>query len=297
MKNDTPKICCYGELLWDVYAPDQKRLGGAPYNVANRLHSYGAQTQLITAIGKDDLGQQALEIVKADGLSNTLIQENSKPTGTVDVHLDSSKKASYTINTNVAWDYIEATPTAIEAVTTADAFVYGSLALRQTHNQQSFETLIDKASYKVFDVNLREPHYDLTVVIALMEIADFIKLNDEELELITTLLDITKDTLEEEIRALATLTQSQTICVTLGADGAMLFHKGKIYTQKAFPIEVVDTVGAGDSFLATLLFGLLSKETPEDSLALGCCIGALVASKAGANPSLSQEEINEMMGW
>ena len=90
MKNSTLQICCFGELLWDVYAPDQKRLGGAPYNVAYRLNSYGAQAQLITAIGKDELGVQAQQIVEEAGLSDALIQNNSKNTGTVDVLLDAN---------------------------------------------------------------------------------------------------------------------------------------------------------------------------------------------------------------
>lgn len=297
MKNKPLEICCFGELLWDVYAPDQKRLGGAPFNVAYRLSSYGAQAKLITAIGKDDLGQQAKEQVLDMGLSQDTLQENSKKTGSVDLFLDASKNAKYTIHDNVAWDYIQADKEAINAVSAADAFVFGSLAMRHEHNQQTFETLIEKASYTVFDVNLREPHYDMEVVMALMDAAQFIKLNDEELELIATLSDSAKDTLEEEIKTLAKLTNTESICVTLGADGAMLYHKGKIYKQQGFDIKVADTVGAGDSFLATLLFGLLSDETPEDSLALACCIGALVASKPGANPILDQEEIDQMMGW
>lgn len=290
----TPHIVCYGEILWDVF-PDGKKLGGAPLNVALRLHSFGANTSIISTLGKDTLGKTTLETLKEKDFPTTHIQQSKRPTGQVTVTLDSTGSARYDIQKDAAWDHIAATPEAIEEVKKADAFVFGSLALRDTYNQAQFEALVTAANYTVFDLNLRDPHYDLDVVLPLMEIANCIKLNDEELELIVTLLDLEKETLEEELKAVAKATNTDTVCVTLGPDGAMLYHHKKIYTQVGFPTKVVDTVGAGDSFLAALIFGLISEQTPEDSLEVAAAMGSLVAGKAGANPVVTNDEIDELL--
>lgn len=290
----TPHIICYGEILWDLF-PEGKQLGGAPLNVALRLHSFGAKTTIISAIGKDDLGETTLSALKEKDFPDTYIQQSKQPTGQVTVTLDSTGSAQYDIQKDVAWDYIKATPEAIEEVKKADAFIFGSLALREMYNQEQFEALVTEASYTVFDLNLRDPYYDLDVVLSLMDIANCIKLNDEELELIVTILDLEKETLEEELKAVAKTTNTDTICVTLGPDGAMLLHNKKIYTQVGFPTKVVDTVGAGDSFLAGLIFGLLTEQTPEDSLEVAAAIGSLVAGKAGANAIVTNDEIDDLL--
>jgi fructokinase len=289
-----PHIVCYGEILWDLL-PEGEQLGGAPLNVALRLHSFGAKTTIISAIGKDSYGRSTMQFLNDKAFPTTYVQKTKLPTGKVDVTLDATGSASYTIKENAAWDHIEATPEAIEEVKKADAFVFGSLALRADYNQEQFELLVSEATYTVFDLNLRHPHYDIDVVGALMEIADCIKLNDEELELIVILLGIEKETLEEELKEIAKITETDTICVTLGPDGAMLFHKEKIYTQVGYPTTVVDTVGAGDSFLAGLIFGLLSEQTPEDTLQVAAALGSLVAGKAGANAVVTNDEIDDLI--
>jgi len=289
-----PHIVCYGEILWDMF-PEGKQLGGAPLNVALRLHSFGAKSTIISTIGNDDLGKTTLTTLEEKAFSNTHIQQKNLPTGKVNVTIDASGGAIYDIQKNVAWDYIEATPEAIEEVKKADAFVFGSLALRDIYNQEQFEVLVTEATYTIFDLNLRNPHYDLDVVLSLMELANCIKLNDEELELVVTILDIEKETLEEELKVIAKATNTDTICVTLGADGAMLLHNKTIYTQVGFPTKVVDTVGAGDSFLAGLIFGLLSKQSPEDTLQVAAALGSLVASKTGANAIVTTDEIDDLL--
>lgn len=315
MSDKTLKIASYGEILWDVF-PDGKRLGGAPLNVALRLHSFGAEVAMISALGNDALGKEALAEIKTLGLDISNIQRNDKPTGQVAVTLDQKGSASYDIVSNVAWDTISWTEENVQAVSKADALVIGSLAFRESvplaevgqedldlekHNVKSpvnleaIETLIERSKFTVFDLNLRAPHYDLEIVVGLMEAADMIKLNDEELELIVVALGIEGETLADELKLLSAMTETATVCVTLGAEGAMLFHKGGVHTQKGFPSKVVDTVGAGDSFLATLIFGLLSKESPDDALEVACAVGSLVASKAGANATVTNEEINAFL--
>ncbi len=285
-----PQIACYGEILWDVF-PDQKRLGGAPLNVASRLHTLGANVSMISAIGNDPLGKETQKVITSLGLSISHIQQNQLPTGQVTVSLDTSGSASYTIASHAAWDAILATSEAQKAVQNTDALVFGSLACRYIENQEALFQLIATTSYAVFDLNLRTPYYDLETVVALMEAAHFIKMNDEELELIVMALDLEKENLQEELKAVAKATDTASICVTLGADGAMLLHKNVVYTQVGYPSKVVDTVGAGDSFLAGLIYGLLSGQEPQQALQLGCALGSLVAGKAGANAVVSDQEI------
>ena len=293
--NKKPRIVCYGEILWDVF-PDEKRLGGAPLNVALRLHALGAKTTMISAIGKDNNGIETLAYLDSNNFPTTYIQRSKRPTGMVQVSLDHTGSASYTIAENAAWDHIQATPKAIVEVQQATAFVFGSLALREPYNQEQFEQLVSQANYTVFDLNLRHPYYDMDIILSLMELADCIKLNDEELELVVTLLDLEKETLEDELKAVAEATNTPTICVTLGADGAMLLHKEKIYTQEGYPTKVVDTVGAGDSFLAGLIYSLRTRQNPKKALELGCALGSLVAGKAGAKAKVTEREIEKLTG-
>ena len=288
------KIACYGEILWDVF-PDKKRLGGAPLNVALRLHAFGAEVAMISSVGKDALGDEALVEITTTQLPTSLIQKVSKSTGQVQVTLDKKGNPSYEITANVAWDAIAYSEENSKAVQEANALVIGSLAFRESANQETIEQLIEQSSYTVFDLNLRAPHYDLEVVAALMEASHMIKLNDEELELIVMAMGIEGETLADELKLLSAMTQTPTICVTLGAEGAMLLHKEVIYEQIGFPAQVVDTVGAGDSFLATLIYGLLTNETPEDALEVACAVGSLVAGKAGANAQVTPEEIDALL--
>ena len=307
MSKNTLKIACYGEILWDVF-PDIKRLGGAPLNVAMRLHSFGANVSMISALGNDAFGKEALSHIKTTGLDTTQIQRNDKPTGQVIVSLDNKGNASYQIENDVAWDHIPWTEKNVETVTEADALVIGSLAFRSAltddelnieetsiPNIEAIEVLLERSKYTVFDLNLRTPHYHLETVVALMEASDLIKLNDEELELIVLALGIEGKTLADELKMLSAMTETPTICVTMGSEGAMLLHKGGIHTQTGFSVKVEDTVGAGDSFLAALLFGLLSGEHPEDALEISCAVGAIVASKQGALCDVTTEEIDALL--
>lgn len=310
MPNNPLKIASYGEILWDIF-PDQKRLGGAPLNVALRLHSFGVEVAMIASLGNDSLGKEALEQIRELGLKTIHIQRNDQPTGQVKVTLDSKGTASYEIQEKAAWDAIPWTEANVAAVTDADALIIGSLAFRESVaienqidkegdiappvNLEAIEVLIERSKFTVFDLNLRAPHYDLEIVVGLMEAAQMIKLNDEELELIVMALGIEAETLEEELKMLSAVTETPTVCVTLGAEGAMLFHKGGIHTQVGFPAKVVDTVGAGDSFLATLVYGLLSGETAEDALEIACIVGSLVAGKPGANAIVTNEEIQSFL--
>ena len=284
-------VICFGEVLWDVF-PSGEKIGGAPLNVALRLNTFGVKTKIASRVGEDALGKRLLDFVVAENLSRDLIQvDPAHETGQVLVHLDENGSASYTIAHPAAWDKIEALTSLVDHVKISDAFLFGSLVARDAVAKATLDQLLNHANYKVFDVNLRAPHYSIPLLVALMNKADFIKFNDDELIEISQALGCKEEAMEQQIRFIAEQTQTNTICVTRGSEGALLYQDEKFISQPGFPIKVKDTVGAGDSFLATLLEGLLNKKPAEEALKRACAMGAMVAGSTGANPRISEAEL------
>ncbi|MBX2827055.1 MAG: carbohydrate kinase [Flavobacteriaceae bacterium] len=292
-----PDIICFGEILWDVF-PDRKVIGGAPLNVALRLASFGSKVAIVSCVGKDEHGDVAARYVNEQGvITDFIATHNELNTGEVLVTLDEKGSASYEISDPVAWDAIPPAPVIIDAVAKASYFVFGSLALRNAFNQNTMKAILPKSNCKIFDVNLRAPHYDLAMVHELMQLADAIKLNDDELSEICEGLGCESVEWEAQIKWLAGVTQTKTICVTQGSEGATLLYEDTLFSHSGFKVDVVDTVGAGDSFLATLIQELLiQKSGPKKALEKACAMGALVASKSGANCIVLEEEVAALMG-
>lgn len=289
------RIVCYGEVLWDIL-PTESIAGGAPMNVAIRSQSLGIQSSIISRVGIDEPGTRLIQFLAEKNVDVSLIQHDPLlPTGEVLVTLDDKGVATYDIVYPSAWDNIELTPDDIQAVKTADAFVFGSLVCRNEVSKQTLFALLKAAHFKIFDVNLRKPYYLFPLLEQLMVAADMIKLNDDELFEITHALGYKENSIESCIRFIAEHTQTKTICVTKGSRGAVLFTNNVLYSHEGFNITVADTIGAGDSFLAALLSQKLQSIPPAESLAFACAVGAIVAGKKGANPSISVEEINSMM--
>ncbi|WGK66259.1 carbohydrate kinase family protein [Croceiramulus getboli] len=291
-----PHIITFGEILWDVF-PDDKRLGGAPLNVALRLQERGANSAIISCLGDDELGKKALSAIEQYGLPIGLIQQHQRlPTGQVSVSLDAKGAASYLIEPKAAWDAIGLTPENQKEVAAADALLYGSLAFRESQNRTTLDGLLEQATYRILDLNLRPPHFKTDYLMDLMRRSDFVKWNEEELEQVAKWCALQETSVDDQLKKLAKTFELHACCVTLGADGALLFHEGKFYRHYGYPAKVVDTVGAGDSFLATLIYGLLSHGNPVEALDQACAMGALVAGKAGANATVSAEELKRLVG-
>jgi fructokinase len=289
------QIVCYGEVLWDML-PTGKKLGGAPLNVALRMQTYGCSTKVISSIGKDDAGNGIVEQIKLYNATTDHLQISQKhATSVVFVTLNDSGSASYEIKMPCAWDDIQLLENDIAIVKSADAFIYGSLVARQLTSRGTLFALLKFSQFKVFDVNLRAPHYELKTLLTLMKQADFIKFNDDEIFELSLAMSGKKLSLEESIRFFSEETQTPSICVTLGADGAVLFQNNAFVYNKGYQVQVVDTVGAGDSFLATLIYHLLTSANPIIALNYACAVGAIVASKEGANPIINEQEIIEIM--
>nr|WP_315139845.1 carbohydrate kinase [uncultured Flavobacterium sp.] len=291
----TKKIICFGEVLFDVF-PTHRKIGGAPLNVALRMASLGINAQIISRVGNDEIGKELLHFIEENGVATDTVQvDENLSTGEVIVQLNDKGSASYTINYPVAWDKIEVTSVAKNAIANADAMVFGSLVCRDLVSHQTLLDLMNLAKYKIFDVNLRAPFYTKELLIELMNKADFIKFNDDELYEISEYMNSPYHSLEQNIHFIAEQTNTKHICVTKGSHGAVLYYNDTMYYNSGYKIEVADTVGAGDSFLAGLLTQLLTGNDAQFAINYACALGALVAQKEGANPKIEAAAIADFM--
>lgn len=289
------KIVCFGEVLWDVF-PTHKKIGGAPLNVALRLSSFGNNVIMISSVGNDSDGKNLIDFIEGNGISGEEIQINNQyKTSYVKVELDNKGSASYDIEFPCAWDYIDLEESSKEIVKISDAFVFGSLVTRNEVSKNTLFQLLNYAKFKVFDVNLRAPHYSMQLLNDLMNVANFIKFNDEELFEICEYYNFKSDVLEDNITFISKKTNTQDICVTLGGDGAVFYTNNTFFKSSGYKVTVKDTVGAGDSFLATLVNEILKNNNPQSSIEYACIVGALVASKDGANPKITASNIESIM--
>ena len=287
--NIESRILCIGEVLWDVL-PDKKVPGGAPMNVAYHLQKLGLNVQFVSKIGDDELGDQLKAYLNSLGKDFTFQIDKAHQTSIAEVDTSDPYELKYTFPT-CAWDFLELTDDLRALANNSDILVYGSLVSR---NRKSYETLLslikDETKYKVFDMNLRPPNYTREGIVKFLEEADMVKMNESELD---TLREWFYKNQEEEelLRKIWEDFNCKIITVTKGSEGASLLYQDHYYVHPGFEAEVVDTIGAGDAFLAGFLYKLLAKDSPEDILSFACAIGALVVTGEGAHLDYSIDQI------
>ena len=285
-----PSILCFGEILWD-FLPEGLFPGGAPFNVAYHLHKLNTDVRIISAVGRDRLGEELLRRLKIwDINSDLIIQHHGLPTGSVIASLNSVGDASYDILTSVAWDQITASEDTVRSAVNTQAVVFGSLAQRSPVNRAALDrlfTVMPADAWRVFDVNLRAPHDDLDLVRELALSVDLLKLNNvEATRIVLGTSDEQPGSEEAMARALAEDRGCRIVCITSGHRGAGLLIEGQWVWESGQPVQVADSVGAGDAFLARLLSHLLQGDiSPADALASSCRHGEWVAAQRGATPT------------
>lgn len=297
-------ICCFGEVLWDML-PSGKLPGGAPMNVATHLQNLGIPAKMISRVGKDELGAEIKAFLESKNCTTEWIQEDETlNTGWVKVQLSEKNEATYTIVHPVAWDFIQANDTVQQLVNQASALVFGTLASRDDTSYQTLLSILknlpqETQVLKVFDINLRPPHYSQSLIEEFLQYADIVKLNEDELKIVAKWYDIVGDE-EKQLREISQKFDLKTLIVTKGGDGAILLRlendgKKHFYQQSGYKVVVADTIGSGDSFLAGFLKNILNGKSSEYALNFACAIGAVVASHSGANPAISEADIEEVM--
>jgi len=288
MPHSAPTVVCFGEILWD-FLPAGLFAGGAPFNVAYHLRQLGLQPHLASAVGRDLLGEELLRRLKYAGLGSLgLARSTGLPTGYVRAALSPGGEARYEIATEVAWDQIPTGEDTLRATVQARALVYGTLALRGALNRASLDRLLAALpadALRVCDLNLRPPHDDLALARAWAAKATLLKVNFAEAARLADRPTAAPGDEEALARDLAASTGCATVCVTAGCRGAGLLADGSWFWEPAREVAVVDTIGAGDAFLAALLARKLEGAAPPDALHFACRLGEWVATQRGATPA------------
>jgi len=282
-------LICFGELLWDVF-PSGKVIGGAPYNITNRAKALGLKAAVITSIGDDDLGEELLQIIKnSDGDTSYIQIHPTLPTGVVKVEVGKGGEPNYNIVRPVAWDDVKTEEGIVTAVRNSQAFVYSSLGLRDMRF-----SLLPHAQLKICDVNLRDGHYKKETILKMLRHADVLRTNEYELATISDWLGLHGLSRKEQMQKLAQHYNYKFVLSSLGGEGAVCLQGDDFYAQQVYQVEVVDTVGAGDAFLASFIYSYLQGRDLPACLRMGCVLGALTASKKGGTPTITSAEIDAM---
>ena len=256
-----PIVVGMGEALWDVL-PDGKKIGGAPANFAFHAGQAGMDSRVVSAVGKDALGEEALATLEGKGLNIEAVARVDFPTGVVNVSLGEQGIPQYDICEGVAWDNIPFTPALANLASQAQAVCWGSLAQRNEVSRKTIFSFLDampsdEERLKVFDINLRQQFYTLEIIEASCRRANVLKINDEELVLVSEMLRLGAGSPEVLCRSLMERYGLRILVLTCGVNGSYVFTPVETSYRVTPKVQVADTVGAGDSFTATLVGELL----------------------------------------
>lgn len=284
------KVVIFGEMLWDCL-PDGAVPGGAPMNVALNLHQLGLDSNLISAVGNDSDGKKLLEFLKTFNLPLNLIQEcSTHQTSKVLVNDSDKENIKYDIVSPVAWDFIEWNDEIDLAVAEAEAFVFGSLGVRNPKSLGTLLRLLQHQIIRIFDANLRPPFYDFEVIETLLGFADILKINEDELVIFADYFNV-----DPSVEAVCTYLDQHfpmdLICITKGSKGALIYQKGELISHSGYKVEVEDSIGSGDAFLSGFIKSYLEEKSLKETLDFACKLGAFVATKKGGTPRYKLEEI------
>ena len=276
-----------GEILWDVF-PERKVLGGAPANFAYHVSQFGFNGYTVSAIGEDLLGEEILSGLE-DKKLNYLIETTDYPTGTVQVTLNKSGVPQYEICENVAWDNIPFTARTENLAKNTQTVCFGSLAQRSAVSRETirkFLAAMPEDSLKIFDINLRLDYYTKEIIEESLQMANMMKINDEEVIKIAALFDWNGE--EQDIcKRLLDEYNLNILILTKGTEGSFVFTARQTSYQPTPKVHVADTVGAGDSFTAAFVAAYLHGERIEDAHQLAVEVSAYVCLQHGAMPKLA----------
>jgi len=282
-----------GELLWDVL-PAKALLGGAPANFAVMAGRLGNHAAILSRIGRDELGRQAIEILDPMPVDTSSVEvDAAHETGRVTVSI-AGQEPIYTIHQPAAWDFFELSDEWVHLAERSDALCFGSLAQRGVKSRQTIQTLVAEAStscIRVFDANLRAPFYSGEVVEESLELATVLKMNEGEAPLVMRLLGIEEEPTGDDLRRsaerlLEEFPGLEMVAVTRGARGSLLVRREEWNDHPGFPVMVADAIGAGDAFTAALVHYMLRGANLATLNEAGNRWGSWVASQAGAMPVL-----------
>ena len=284
-----PVIVGIGEVLWDVF-PDGEHFGGAPANVAVHAAGLGAEALMISAVGTDARGDEALQRLAGFGVDcRAVARLADHPTGVVRVSVDAAGIPSYDITAGSAWDCVPWSGAVEGAAHRADAICFGALAQRSPVSRATIRRAVAatrETTWRLFDVNLRQSYYDADVLAESLEVANAVKLNQEELPVVARLCGIQSGPPVKQLRALCERFGLRLAALTRGASGSLLVSRHGVWGAAAPHTKIADTVGAGDAFGAALLVGVLAARPLDEVNRRANAVAAYVCSQPGATPAI-----------
>lgn len=285
------KILAFGEVLWDLINGD-KFFGGAPVNFAAHVVQCGEEAGIVTALGTDRLGDQALEEVQKVGLSDQFVQRvENKLTGRVMVTLTDGQP-SYRIKKDVAFDFMQKSKVDLSEVSRYDAFYFGTLVQRNQDSRETLYYILDNTHFKTifYDVNLRKDGYSKEIVDKSFSYCTIAKMNEDETLVLSKLIYAEEMSPEQFVeRIMRDHTQIEIVLVTSGAKGCTVYTEGVPKTVTSQPVVLKDAVGAGDAFCAAFLTTFIRTGDPNKAARIGNMVGGFVASESGAIPGYPNE--------
>lgn len=286
-----PTLIGLGEILWDIF-PDCRKMGGAPANFAYHAQAIGGHGVVMSAVGADADGDEIIAALESLDLPCDYITQNpGHPTGTVSVKLDSKGRPTFTIHEDVAWDFITVTDEMMDEASTAAAICFGSLAQRSPVSRAAVRKILSAAEDEallIFDVNIRQSFYNAEILRTSLELATILKINDEEIPVLSSELGLAADPDDFAEAAIADYDLSL-VALTRGANGSILYTEGDRVEHPGEQVEVVDTVGAGDAFTAALALGLLNDEMLPEISDHANHVAAYVCTQSGATPPVPED--------
>jgi fructokinase len=294
------QIVSIGEILWDVFG-EKEYLGGAPLNFSVNAERLGNSVTLLSAVGADARGSRALEKMRSLGLTTEMVQTASeRPTGAAIIATDSAGNASFTIGRPAAFDCFHADDVLFSYLQRLrPEWIYcGTLAFTDEHTERILLQLLrcSPRAKCFYDMNLRTGHWNLPLVQRLSALATVLKMNETEAEQLFVLTFGASDfNMETFCRYWSSSYKIDTICVTLGSKGCVVFHADELQTFAGFSVHVADTVGAGDAFAAAFLHGLDAGWPLARIAAFANELGSLVASRPGATPDWNVDECLQLI--
>lgn len=281
-----------GELLWDML-PEGKKIGGAPGNFAFHAAQMGFNSLVISALGGDALGEELLDELNVKKL-NAITPKVDYPTGTVLIELDDQGVPVYEIKQNVAWDNIPYSDELDVIAKNTVAVAFGSLAQRGAISHATITKFLDAMCddcYKIFDINLRQGFYTKEIIEESLKRCNILKINDEELVIVSRLFEYSGTDLQEKCQQLLDDYKLRKLILTCGVNGSYVFSREGVSFVETPKVEVADTVGAGDSFTASFICSLLKGRTLVESHVKAVEVSAYVCTQNGAMPSLGELEL------
>ena len=291
-------IIALGEILWDVF-PDGPRFGGAPANFGCSTSELGQGTacvKMVSAVGDDPLGRDAIKALEARGVHTDSVQINRFPTGRVDVELDGAGAATYRFAESCAWDHLLWNRDLEELAHGCDAVCFGTLGQRGPESQETIRSFVlatPESALRILDVNIREPFISDELILASLGLANVLKLNDEELPVIGRICDFSGNDLEM-MRQVASRFGLRYVALTRGPNGAVVVAEDSVSEMPGNLVKVVDTVGAGDAFTASMTLGLLAGHNLETINRNAIATASYVCSQPGATMPFPEEVMTKL---